>query len=290
MSRRRQSTAPSPARAVALPLAPGTVWRLLLGGMTLLLLLAAILWAMAERLPERLLLAVATNGAAAGFSVRQVEISGAVHQPRLSIYRELLVGGSDSMLLVDLPLARQRLEALPWVREASIERRWPDRLDVRLVERAPAALFQHQGAMQLIDAEGVVLPEIDLADFADLPLLVGEGAAPEAAALLQLLQAQPAVRAHMRAAVWVGGRRWDLRMADGETISLPEGAAAAEALARFAAIDRETPLLGRGFVRFDLRIPDKMVVRTGNEPGARAGPRPQANAAVRGPERAPAGV
>ncbi len=279
MSRRRPSQARPAADPVALPVAPKAARRLIFGGMALLLLAAAMVWAMAQRLPERALLAMVTAGSAAGFSVRQVEISGAIHQPRLSIYRELLTGGSDSMLLVDLQEARRRLEALPWVKEASLQRRWPDRLEVRLVERQPAALFQHQGEMHLIDQEGVVLPDIDLADFAALPLLVGEGAERQAPALLHLLEAQPKLAGRMRAAVWVGGRRWDLRMEDGETISLPEGSAATEALARFAAIDRETPLLGRGFIRFDLRIPDKMVVRTGDEPGAKARPRPQAGVA-----------
>ena len=61
----------------------------------------------------------------------------------------------------------------------------------------------------------------------------------------------------------------------GETISLPEGAAAQTALTRFADIHRATPMLGRGFVRFDLRVPDKMVVRVGGEPGAVAKPRPE---------------
>lgn len=277
MRGRRQSAVRAMPRPVALPFAPTTAWRLIFGGLALLLLAAVVIWSIAQRVPERMLMAAVTTGSAAGFSVRQVEIVGALHQPRLSIYRELLHGGSDSMLLVDLPAARERLQALPWVKEASIQRRWPDRLEVRLVERRPAALFQHQGAIQLIDGEGVPLPEVDLAEFADLPLLVGAGAQNQTEGLLQLLAAQPEVAGKMQAAIWVGDRRWDLRMHDGETISLPEGAVeASAALSHFAAMNRETPLLGRGFVRFDLRIPDKMVVRTGDEPGGRAKPRPQA--------------
>lgn len=48
-------------------------------------------------------------------------------------------------------------------------------------------------------------------------------------------------------------------------MSLPEGDAALPALRRFVALDRQTPLLGRGFIRFDMRIPDKLVVRVGND-------------------------
>lgn len=270
--RRRQSAAqPTP---VKLPVTPRTAWKLIAGSMGLLGLAALGTWAVAARVPEKTLLAAATTGSAAGFVVRQVEISGAVHQPRLSIYREVLEGGSDSMLLTDLTAMRARLNALPWVKEVSIARRWPDRLEIRVTERQPAALWQRHGSIRLIDAEGTVLPSDDLSAYPNLPMLVGVGAKEEAAGLLGLIASHPELAQDMQAALWVGQRRWDMRMKSGETISLPEGRAAEAALARFAQIHADTPLLGRGFVRFDLRQPDKMVVRVGGEPGAIAKPRP----------------
>ncbi len=268
---KRQSRAGRPA-PVAVPVAPRTLWRLLIGGFALLGTAAAIVWAVAAKLPQQATLAVATASSGAGFTVRQVDISGAVNQPKLSIYREVLEGGSDSMLLVDLPAMRARLATLPWVRDASIQRRWPDRLEVHIVERKPAALWQYRGRIRLIDADGVTLPAVDLAPFARLPLIVGPAADGQAAQLLKLVATQPALARDMEAALWIGQRRWDLRMKSGETISLPEGPAAQAALMRFAEIDRETPLLGRGFVRFDLRIPDKMVVRVSGETGSVAKP------------------
>lgn len=269
----RRQSAPQPT-PVKLPVTPRTAWKLIAGSIAVLAVAATATWAIAARVPEKTLLAAATTGSEAGFVVRQVEITGAVNQPRLSIYRELLEGGSDAMLLTDLPAMRERLNALPWVKDVSIARRWPDRLEVRVTERKPAALWQRQGAIRLIDAEGVVLPAEDLSAFPNLPLLVGTGAKDEAAGLLRLIAAHPELAQDMQAALWVGQRRWDMRMKSGETISLPEGPAAQTALTRFADIHRQTPLLGRGFVRFDLRVPDKMVVRVGGEPGAVAKPRP----------------
>ena len=273
-TRARSRKAPA-AAPVRLPVAPRTAWRLILGSVVILGGAAALTWAMAARVPEKAVLAAATSGSEAGFVVRQVEISGAVNQPRLSIYREVLDGGSDSMLLTDLPAMQARLKALPWVKDVSIQRRWPDRLEITVQERRPAALWQQHGRIRLIDADGELLPAEDLAPFARLPLLVGAGAREQAASLLQLISDHPELAEDMRAALWVGQRRWDIRMKSGETISLPEGPAARLALARFADAHRDTPLLGRGFVRFDLRIPDKMVVRVGGEPGQPARPRPE---------------
>jgi cell division protein FtsQ len=60
----------------------------------------------------------------------------------------------------------------------------------------------------------------------------------------------------------VGGRRWDLNFQSGETVALPEGYDQARAaLYKFARMDKQNDLLGRGLVRFDLRVPGQMVVR-----------------------------
>ena len=76
-------------------------------------------------------------------------------------------------------------------------------------------------------------------------------------------------------ATWVGERRWDLSFQSGETVALPEGdAAAATALTRFAKMDKSAGLLGRGILRFDLRIPGKMTVRLPQAPGESRVPEP----------------
>jgi cell division protein FtsQ len=283
----RQSTV-SKAPPVAVPVSPRTAWRLILGSIAALGGTAAIVWAVAAGLPRQATLGLATASSEAGFVVRQVEIEGATNQPRLSIYREVLDGGSDSMLLADLDAMRERLVALPWVKDANIQRRWPDRLHIHIVERQPAAIWQYKGRLRLIDAEGAILPAPDLSQFARLPLLVGEGARTKAPGLLRIVAGQPQLARDIEAAQWVGQRRWDIRMKSGETISLPEGPAAEAAFLRFADIHRETPLLGRGFVRFDLRIPDKMVVRVAGEPGQPLKPRAQPPAA-QAPTPPPAG-
>lgn len=273
MSKRKPTSRPPAAKPVAVPVSPRAVWRLLGWGFGGLALIAAGVWATVARVPQRATLEVATLAADAGFVVRQVDIEGAVNQPRLSIYRQVLEGGSDSMLLTDIGEIRNRVKALPWVSDASVSRRWPNRLEIKIVEKRPIAVWQHQGRFSLIDADGGTLPSDRLQDFADLPLLVGREANAEARGLLSLVADEPELMQAMQAAIWVGDRRWDLRMKSGETLSLPEGPAAPKALQRFAAIQRETPLLGRGFVRFDLRIPDKMVVRVSAEAGATAKPR-----------------
>ena len=258
---------PRPARSgrsaapIRVGMAPQRMWRLLLLGFGSLLLAATAVWLAVLGVPQRALHAASIASARAGLGVRQVEIVGARRQDRLSVYRELLSGGTDSMLLLDLPEIRARLSALPWVLEADVRRIWPDTVRVTLVEREPVAVWQEAGRYRLLDATGTALPMLPRAEIAALPLLVGPGADRAAPAFLRMMARHPDLASQLAGAVRVGDRRWDLHLRSGEQIALPEDAHAAEALARFAAANRAQPLLGQGFARFDLRIEDRMAVR-----------------------------
>ena len=120
----------------------------------------------------------------------------------------------------------------------------------------------------LIDAEGVVLEPVRIEAMPELPLVIGAGANRHLATLDTLLRATPHLRPQVSGANWVGGRRWDVRFQTGEVLALPEGDEAANrAILNFARMDQQTQLLGRGFARFDMRIPGRFIVRVSREPG-----------------------
>jgi cell division protein FtsQ len=170
--------------------------------------------------------------------------------------------------LVDVAAIRQRLVQFGWIKDARVSRRLPDMLVIDIVERTPAALWQSKGQLALIDSEGVMLDSVPIDKMPDLPLVIGPGANLHSAELGRLMASVPTLQPQLASATWVGGRRWDLTFQSGETVALPEGEnAAGRALAKFAKLDRSSGLLGRGIVRFDLRIPDKMIVRLPRAPG-----------------------
>ncbi len=170
--------------------------------------------------------------------------------------------------LVDVAAIRERLIRFGWVKDARVSRRLPDTLVIDVVERTPAALWQNKGQLALIDREGVVLDRVPIHKMPDLPLLIGAGANAHSEELDRLMAAVPSLKPQLASATWVGRRRWDLNFQSGETIALPEGEEPARAaLQKFARLDRSSGLLGRGIVRFDLRIPGKMVVRLPRAPG-----------------------
>jgi cell division protein FtsQ len=205
----------------------------------------------------------------AGFSMKHVEIKGADRVPQLQVYNIAFDQPSAAMPLIDVEATRQRLLKFGWVRDARVSRRFPDTLVVDIVERKPAAIWQNNQQLALIDIDGVVLEQVRLEAMPDLPIVIGPAANLRASELARLTTAAPQLKPMMAGATLVGGRRWDIRFQSGETLALPEGEQAAKkALVRFARMDQASPLLSRGFVRFDMRIEDKFVVRVSDKPGS----------------------
>ena len=206
----------------------------------------------------------------AGFVVRGHEITGLDNMARAPIDRAVVeeLDKNRAQPLVDVAAIREKLLSFGWVKDARVSRRLPDRLVIDIVERKPAALWQDRQRLSLIDAEGVVLDRVPISAMPDLPLLIGPGANARSSELNGLLASAPTLKPQLESASWVGRRRWDLHFQSGETVALPEGDAEAKAaLAKFARLDKSGGLLGRGIVRFDLRIPGKMVVRLPRAPG-----------------------
>lgn len=229
------------------------------------LVLAGVL---AYRLPQLAATELAEAIGSAGFTMRRVEIKGAERVSRLDIYNIAFDQPSMAMPLVDLADTRDRLLRFGWIREARVHRRLPDTLVIDVVERQPAAVWQSASQLNLVDAEGVVLEPVRLESMPELPLVIGEGANLQLDELEALLAEAPHLKPQVTGAAWVGGRRWDVRFQTGEVLALPEGDDAAKRSIRsFARIDQQTALLGRGFVRFDMRIPGRFIVRVSREPG-----------------------
>ena len=245
----------------------GAPWRavrrgfMLAGGLALAGTVAGLgLWYF--DVPKRVSYAMAQGVASLGFEVTTLQVSGVKHAPRLAIYSAVLDGRTNSMLAIDLDDVRERLRENPWIADASVSRHLPDTLNIVVQERKPVAIWQHQSRLSVIDVYGRVLETERVKQFMKLPLVVGPEANQNTMGLYSLLSIHPELRSRMDAAIWVGGRRWDLRFRSGELLMLPEGEdASRKALERFSELERSTGMLGRGFARFDMRQEDRIYTR-----------------------------
>lgn len=98
-------------------------------------------------------------------SVRSVTVDGDVYSRRFDGDRIDGVVASlqgEPLLSLDLAVARDELEASPWIRSARVTRNLPSRVVIEIDERRPLAWFVGSDArFRVIDSEGVVIAVLD---------------------------------------------------------------------------------------------------------------------------------
>jgi len=103
--------------------------------------------------------------------------------------------------------------------------------------------------------------------FVGLPFVVGEGANERLPEFTALLAAASELGPRIRAGVLVANRRWNLKMASGVDVMLPETNPQA-AVATLVRLQRESRVLDRDVISLDLRLEGRMFARLTEEAAA----------------------
>jgi cell division protein FtsQ len=195
----------------------------------------------------------------AGLSVDEIGITGHRYTLDNDIFTALQLDRPTSLLRFSSEAARGRVEALSWVHRASVTRVLPNSVEVRITERKPVAVWLHDEAATLVDAEGRHLARVPASTLPALPRISGAGAPEAIGTLVALLGAFPEVAKRVSVSVRVGQRRWWLDLDNGSRIHLPaEGEIAA--LGRLVRINGADGALTEPGRMVDLRIEDRIAV------------------------------
>ena len=202
----------------------------------------------------------------AGFGVERVTISGISRMYEREVLHAAGIDWRSSVPFLDVTQARERLLAEPLIASVSVRKLYPNEIVINQVEREPAALWQKNGEIQVIAADGTVIDEMRDDRYVNLPLVVGEDANVHLQEYLSLIEAAGPLGERVKAGTYVSGRRWTLKL-DGVDIRLPE-TGADTALARLVELERKNRLLEKDIIAVDLRMPDRVVVRLTEEAAA----------------------
>lgn len=200
-----------------------------------------------------------------GFKVENVVVEGRENANLQALKYIVDVQKGQSIFEPDIAGIQQKLQNVTWVKSAVVERHLPNTISIKLEERSPMALWQHQGKLSIIDSEGEVLSDSNLGRFKNLMILVGEDAPKQARDLVSMITVEPDLKKRVESAKWIGGRRWDLYLKNGVSVKLPEDDLG-QAVRRLASAQGEARLMDRKIQSIDLRDPLRIVVQT--EPGA----------------------
>ena len=237
----------------------------------------------AERQWEAIGEQLVAASAGLGLEVKDIVVIGRGETDTTSIMRSLAVSHGDPIFRLDPSAAREALIGLPWIRSAVVTRRLPDRVIVEIEERRPLALWQRDGRFHVIDTEGVEIPGAQVEQHRHLPLVVGAEAPEHTLALFDMLSREPGLWSRVRAAVRVGGRRWNIRLKadDGDVdVQLPEENASA-AWMELARLQHEEQVLSRAVREIDMRLPDRIIMRRADGSAADGKPEPPATDGTR---------
>lgn len=201
----------------------------------------------------------------AGLVLSNIEIKGLNRTKRRDVEAVLDVDTGMPLLAIDLAALQTRVEALPWVKEATITRELPGNMSIEIKERVPYALSQIDGHVNLVDPDGVTITNRGLGAFRDFVLIVGKVSKMQLTQFQSLMDTNPNMSKRVRSAVWVNDRRWDIVFKNGVRVKLPSAMAETydmqAAWARFGELNAEHRLLEREVSVIDMRLNDRLVVR-----------------------------
>lgn len=106
-----------------------------------------------------------------GQTVNSVRVAGEFEHVSRRTLEQVVAGEiTKGFFEVDVEAVRSAARALPWVREASVRRVWPDSLHVAIVERDPVARWNEDA---LLEADGSLFRPDDAATPKRLPEFFG---------------------------------------------------------------------------------------------------------------------
>ncbi len=110
------------------------------------------------------------------FAVKTIEIAGATHTPRAAIDAITRQYIGANLFRIDITSLQADLCRLGWVKRIEAEKKLPDTLRIRIVERMPVALVATGGRIAYVDESGAAFAELSpsVGD-SDLPIITGAG-------------------------------------------------------------------------------------------------------------------
>jgi cell division protein FtsQ len=195
------------------------------------------------------------------FTIAAISVPGVSRDLAEQIRVAAFVRLPASSLELDVNAVRERIEALDAVQRARVRALPSGVLEIQAVERVPVAVWRAPDGIELVDADGVRVAEVDSrVRRPDLPLIAGAGAAAHVPEALALLKVAEPVGARIRGLVRVGERRWDLVLDRDQVVKLPEADPMA-ALRHVMALEATAEILERDVAAVDMRDPARPMLR-----------------------------
>lgn len=128
------------------------------------------------------------------FHVATVRVYGAERAPQSELIQLTQITRGTSLLRINPERVRARIMQHPWIRDAVVQRRYPNEMEVIVYERRPAAVLEQEPGY-VLDGEAYLLGQATASELAALPrLAAGAGQIPRSGSQVP----DPAVHAGLK--------------------------------------------------------------------------------------------
>lgn len=194
------------------------------------------------------------------FRIEKIEFDGQEHVPEVLLLKSSGLRYKANIFKVSINDVKKKLEQIAWVKSVSVQRTLPNKISVRVAERVPVAIYQLNYKLHLLDVDGKILENDGIGSFDNLPIIVGEGAEKVVRHFLYILEKFPKIQNQLVFAVYVGKRRWNMKINKGITVKLPEKHLG-YAMQILDEIADEKGFFYDDIQEIDLRILDRVIVK-----------------------------
>ena len=195
-----------------------------------------------------------------GLTVREVIVEGRSKTRKSVLLQALQVSEGDNILAINITEMKDRVNKLPWVKSARIERHFPNKISLTLFERTPMARWQTNRILKLIDVHGDVIPIVDLTRFSNLPIIIGKNAPKIAGQILNTLSNEPHLFRRVKSLTLVSDRRWDVQLDNQINVHLPEKNPG-KAWAHLATVEQGHNIFGDQVQGIDMRLENQLIIK-----------------------------
>ena len=238
----------------------GSIWLLTFGVIT-------IRHNLVSKHIDSLLTELYNKTATVGWGLDDVTLEGRDKTSKDDVLHVIGLQRGDNILEIDLKAVCDKVKTLPWVKDASVSRRYfPNIIHISIREKKVKSIWQYQNEFYPIDEDGKII-ETDYVLQKNILQIVGLGAPEHINGLLKIIEQDKDLFYRVKVANFISGRRWNLIFDDvlnGITVKLPEEDVE-EAWKKLVKLDKTRGILKRKLTFIDLRLKNKVIVKTSNK-------------------------
>ncbi len=188
-----------------------------------------------------------------GFVIKNVEITGIKHLNKKNITKIIRSYNNANIFTINIQKIHEEISKNTWVKEASIQRIYPDTIKIVLKEKQPVAIWQNKYGNNLVTKNGEIILEKKLNNFKNyLPIITGNNAHKNLNPILKVLNTHENFAKNIWSLTFVNERRWDIHFNQGLTIRLPSKQVK-EAWQKIVSLNESLNILNLGLIEIDLR-------------------------------------